>query len=342
MRRKALTLGITPFQSANNVFVNRFASCFSTPAFEPCDFRQSRTFLRRYRVVILHWPNRYFSAVTAKDKMACAIRLGTMLLFKIFFGTKFVWVAHNVAPHDSKHRSEGILNAFFRLLDGVIFLSAFSRKIVQETYPALANKMVLVTRHGHYREMMATPATPRHAVQGKQPTLAFFGLIRPYKNVEALVDLIEAGSTFNLLIAGRAEDKELATRIRQRATAHPSIQLDIRDEILPDADLESAIDKADAIVLPYKDILNSGSVFLALSRNRPVLAPRVGSLPELQAAVGSNWLSLYDGALTQETAQAFCAELMRPTPDSQPDLSTYDWAKIGEELQDFILSLDKK
>src|SRR3546814_10110494 len=57
-------------------------------------------------------------------------------------------------------------------------------------------------------------------------------------------------------------------------------------------------DEADAVVLPYRDIVNSGSALLALSRFRPVIAPRLGSLIELQGQVGEDWLWLYDGPLT--------------------------------------------
>src|SRR3546814_7963709 len=64
--------------------------------------------------------------------------------------------------------------------------------------------------------------------------------------------------------------------------------------------IERITDEADAVVLPYRDIVNSGSALLALSRFRPVIAPRLGSLIELQGQVGEDWLWLYDGPLTGE------------------------------------------
>ena len=51
-------------------------------------------------------------------------------------------------------------------------------------------------------------------------------------------------------------------------------------------------------MLPFSDIMHSGSAMLALSFNRPVLVPARGSLPELQMRVGSEWVRTYDGELT--------------------------------------------
>ena len=51
----------------------------------------------------------------------------------------------------------------------------------------------------------------------------------------------------------------------------------------------------DLVVLPYRDILNSGSAVLALSFDRPVLVPRRGSLGDLQNHVGRQWVRTYEG-----------------------------------------------
>src|SRR6185295_18271096 len=100
---------------------------------------------------------------------------------------------------------------------------------------------------------------------------------------------------------------------------------DVRTDPLPEAELEQAIDGGDAVVLSYRDVLNSGATFLALSRNRPVLAPRLGSLPELHERVGADWLSLYEGPLTPAIIGDFVARARRRQGNGQPDLAAYDW-----------------
>ena len=60
------------------------------------------------------------------------------------------------------------------------------------------------------------------------------------------------------------------------------------------------IDANDAVVLPYRNILNSGVALHSLARNKPILAPRTGSLPELQQTVGGDWVHLFDGDISAE------------------------------------------
>ena len=48
---------------------------------------------------------------------------------------------------------------------------------------------------------------------------------------------------------------------------------------------------ADAVVLPYKDVLTSGSAILAMTFGQPVIAPAIGCLPE---SLGAEGTILYD------------------------------------------------
>src|SRR3546814_19371073 len=89
----------------------------------------------------------------------------------------------------------------------------------------------------------------------------------------------------------------LTAELRQAAASAGNIHLQL--EYLSDAEIERITDEADAVVLPYRDIVNSGSALLALSRFRPVIAPRLGSLLEFQGQVGEDWLWLYDGPFTR-------------------------------------------
>jgi hypothetical protein len=91
---------------------------------------------------------------------------------------------------------------------------------------------------------------------------------------------------------------------------------------------------ADLVVLPFHSILNSGSVLLALSHNRPVLAPRIGALPEIQAQVGAHWLRLYEGEISPAVLAAAVAE-PAPHEDERPDLTAFDWQPIAERTVEF-------
>src|ERR1044071_9236371 len=91
---------------------------------------------------------------------------------------------------------------------------------------------------------------------------------------------------------------------------------------------------ADLVVLPFHSILNSGSVLLALSHDRAVLAPRMGALPEIQAHVGAHWLRLYDGDISTAVLGAAISEPV-PHEDERPDLAAFEWQPIAERTLEF-------
>jgi beta-1,4-mannosyltransferase len=131
-------------------------------------------------------------------------------------------------------------------------------------------------------------------------------------------------------------DPGLAAGIQMRAQSMSNVILDMREETIPDADLEAAIDGSHAVVLPYAAVLNSGSAIMALSRQRPVLAPRTGSLVELQSMAGSRWLYLYDGEFTAEILTAFLGSIQTRDRETTLDLSSLDWEPVSRIVGDFI------
>ena len=46
--------------------------------------------------------------------------------------------------------------------------------------------------------------------------------------------------------------------------------------------LERFVDECDAVILPYRNVLNSGAAIFALSRLRPVMVPSLTSMLELR------------------------------------------------------------
>jgi hypothetical protein len=86
-------------------------------------------------------------------------------------------------------------------------------------------------------------------------------------------------------------------------------------------------------VLPYRDILNSGSALLALSLNRPVLVPRRGALAELQQQVGEAWVRCYDGDLTAETLVDAIAWARETPREPEAPLHAFAWPSIARAHQ---------
>jgi len=87
---------------------------------------------------------------------------------------------------------------------------------------------------------------------------------------------------------------------------------------------------ADLVVLPYLDILNSGSAIWALSFGRPVLLPNRGAMPELAESVGSDWVRLFDGPLDEHQLADALNWARRPRPEPLPALDSLDPERVVE------------
>jgi hypothetical protein len=88
---------------------------------------------------------------------------------------------------------------------------------------------------------------------------------------------------------------------------------------------------ADLAILPYREILNSGSAVLALSFNCPVLVPLRGALGELQTQVGEEWVRTYAGELIpSQIEEALDWALHTSRPQKAP-LTALDWKELTQQ-----------
>jgi len=120
-----------------------------------------------------------------------------------------------------------------------------------------------------------------------EKTLLFFGRITPYKGLEYLIraflEVAARHDGYRLIIAGRPDqcDAEYWRAICEAARAGEGQgKILFKPEFIPDEDTEVYFKAADVLVLPYREIYQSGVLFLGYSFGLPVLASDVGSLKE--------------------------------------------------------------
>lgn len=334
-------VSIWPVEAAENRFIGLFSRAISAQGYRVRPFRWGNLGLRKADFAFLHWPDDFFAT---KERFGLArplVKLAIICTAKMLWGTRFIWVAHNAMPHDPGGQTPLARHWFLRSLAGVVFLSEHSRVFVNSLYPELRSCKTLVTVHGHYRDAAATPATPA-PTPATDISLITFGQIRRYKNIERLVDVaVSIPSGIRLRVTGLAADRSLCASIAQKARAASHITFDCREVPIPEAELEAMIDLADAVVMPYKNVLNSGSALLALSRNRPILAPNMGSLPELREQIGSDWIYLYDGDFSRQVLVDFRTWMLTTQRGRAAPLDAYDFTRVGRDLSRFIEGLGR-
>jgi beta-1,4-mannosyltransferase len=291
----------------------------------------------RFDILHVHWPD---MRLNFRSAAGCVMRL--LLQLRNFRnlkagGAKIVWTVHNLRTHDGRHpRLEAwFWKRFVPMVDAAIVLTEASRAPVQAAYPELSSKRCFVIPHGHYRD--AYPVGPgreesrRHfGYRESETVLCFLGLIRPYKNVPELITRFrELGDpNVRLLVGGRPRGDALEAEIRKAADDGPGIRLHLCR--LEDAEIPLFLQAADLVVLPFKDILNSGSAMLALSYSRPLLVPEKGSMPDLKKIGGEAFVRTYPGEFDTNTLADAVAWSKAPRP-AEIDLSGVGWDGIAQQ-----------
>ena len=218
------------------------------------------------------------------------------------------------------------------MLDGFVSLSDACAKRVETDVPGLRQRESAVIPHGHYREAYPSAIGKLRArlalgLTPEQTVLLFFGGVAPYKNVPHLIGTFRHADLPDtiMLVAGRPDCKH--GRAVEMA-AHGDRGSDLICAIFPRKRRGCLFSAADLVVLPFSDIMHSGSAILALSFNKPVLVPALGALPELQACVGKEWVQTYQGELTPAILSAAAAWARNSDRGPCPDLSPFEWPHI--------------
>jgi len=140
---------------------------------------------------------------------------------------------------------------------------------------------VHVIPHGAFRHLTTlTPAELAPAFANtKRPVVLFFGLLRPYKGVDVLLEawsrMGATASPAELWIVGLPKMDVTALR----AAAPPGVRF--VDRFVSDPEAAAYFDRADVVVLPYREIDQSGVLFTALAFGRPMVLSDVGGFPEI-------------------------------------------------------------
>ena len=217
-----------------------------------------------------------------------------MVYYKLC-GKKIALTAHNVnqARRDAK---DSLLNRLtlriqYRLCDHMFVHTKKMKDELCQDF-GVTEKAVTVIRHPINNAFPDTELTPVEAkrklgLRDDEKAILFFGRIRPYKGIEHLLAafrLLTANrSNYRLIIAGEPKkgSEEYRNEIEQTAgTEFVPGQIILKIQFIPDEEMELYLKAADVLVLPYKEIFQSGVLFLAYSFGLPVVATDVGSFRE--------------------------------------------------------------
>ena len=165
-------------------------------------------------------------------------------------------------------------------MDAVVVHSAHGAGRLQADFGVPPERLRVIP-HGAFdyltrqEDEVPLPAELRE-VEG--PVILAFGLIRPYKGTDVLLRAFERVEGAELWIVGMPrmpmdELRELADRAPGRVR--------FVDRFIPDPEIPAFMRRADAVILPYRNIEQSGVLYTALAFGRPLVLSAVGGFSEI-------------------------------------------------------------
>ena len=271
-----------------------------------------------YDVFHVHWPEFLIRGRSAIERLFRSCLFAALLLRLKASGIPIVRTVHNLSPHEEGAWLEP---ALLRLCDARTAL--FIR--LNAATDLGGRKNVVTILHGHYKDRFKSFPLPA----ARAGRFLYFGLIRPYKGVDDLLSAFSQlkGEDLELRVVGRPSG-DLGELVL--AACRADSRVSSRLEFVEDEVLVREVGEAETVVLPYREMQNSGSLLVALSLGRPVVAPESPSNRLIAEEVGTEWLYLYEGALTADVLCRARAAFRSLPVGASPGLHGRDWKRLGE------------
>jgi glycosyltransferase involved in cell wall biosynthesis len=186
---------------------------------------------------------------------------------------------HDAEPHpgdrDSRKTPQWLRKLAFQRADGIIVHTRYVQDILRnklhlgsKPYSVIPHIQIGQAKHSHKEE------------SDDCPCILFFGRIWAYKGLEYLIRaeplIAKCVRNFHILIAGVGEDMQRYIRMME----HPE-RFTIINRYIPNEEADRIFTQSDIVVLPYVESSQSGVIPMAYTCGKPVIATRVGGLPEM-------------------------------------------------------------
>lgn len=295
----------------------------------------------RHVVSILHY--HYIQGEYAYEydnaRLRWVVRFMRNLVAAHLLGYRIVWTMHNSRPvHPLKpawieHLAHWLIA---RLSNSVIVHCETARKILLQKYGRRSG--VVVAPHPHFIGFYTNVSDRASArsnlgLTGTQRVALYFGGIRPNKGIESLLAAFKAfdDPLARLLIAGAPQvDLNYTRQLMDQASQDSRVTF--RSERIPDDEIHLLFNAADLVVLPFANVLTSSSLALAMSFGRPIIAPKMGCMPDvITPDVGWLYESNNVDELTQTLALAFESDLERIGHNAYERIKGYTWDHFAQQ-----------
>lgn len=243
-----------------------------------------------------------------------------------------VFTAHDISPREPRPLQLQAQRRLLGLSDAVIVhYKAGRRRLVEMGVREDRIHVIPIGAYRHQAELPMSAPLPAELAHVECPVALFFGLIRPNKGLDVLLDAWRGIEDAELWVVGQPRmDVSALLSVAPRGVRFFT-------RWVTEAEIPAILARADLVVLPYREIDQSGVAFTALAFGRPLLLSDAGGftdIAELGAArtvpagnAGALNLALRD-LLGDERAREQLARAAR-TAAAGP----LSWERIAEQTE---------
>lgn len=290
-QKPRLTVGFMPF-NYENLYWRQLAKHLQRLGVEVTEWGMLKE-LRACRlkglptpdVIHLHWMPR-FEWTWAGIRRLPSFWLHMVLLR--YSGQKFIWTAHDLYHPEVRWRwaDRWLTRLVIPTLSRVIVHTKTARDLVLREFNVREAARVVEIPHGNYvgcypETVAAASARERLKIPAEATVFVLLGHLRRYKGIPELITAFQelnAKSAY-LVIAGKSWDPEFLAGVRRLIKKDARVLL--REGFVPDDEVQLYMNASDVAVFPYRQILTSGAVVLAMSFGKPCIATSLGCIPDL-------------------------------------------------------------
>ena len=211
--------------------------------------------------------------------LAPALRGVAKRVKKLSPETKIVALMHNASSHDGKAVDKWLTKRFLQVVDSCVVLSDSVKNGVMKLRSDINCNVLFHPLYDHYPAAKDKAVARRNlGIDENVNLLLFFGLIRPYKGLDCLIEALgKLDEKTELLIAGESYDNwSKYDSIIKKLNLQNRIHLINR--FVSDSELPNIFCSADCLILPYKQASQSGVVATSIHYNTPIIATDTGDL----------------------------------------------------------------
>ncbi len=275
-----------------------------------------------------------------------------MSFFGLFLGlfaaflpkkVKKVAILHNLVPHEKRFFDAPLNRFFVKRYHGFVVMSDSVERDLKQIRPGARILRVDHPWYDHFGSLIDCKEARRMLnVAVDKKTLLFFGIIRPYKGLDLLIQAFNMlPEDYQLVIAGEVYGNNNDYH-QQVANSSGRERIHFFNRYISDREVHVFFSAADACILPYRSATQSGITATSFHFEVPMVATDVGGLASI---VGDHYMGVIAKEVTPDSISAGIKQLFDENlyilcqKNIRKEKEKNTWEAFAQRLVDFSTSL---